>query len=117
MTKEQEEGMKFLKMIYGIMLENEINADIDHLVDLKDEILSLVVEHLIHLRGVSVELGVLARLNALVLGVAVPLAGSPAPLAHLLGLLPLRRLHPSLLVSYILMYATKTAPSSNFSWK
>ena len=25
MTKEQEEGMKFLKMIYGIMLENEIN--------------------------------------------------------------------------------------------
>ncbi len=25
MTKEQAEGMKFLKMIYGIMLENEIN--------------------------------------------------------------------------------------------
>ena len=67
--------------------------------ELQHEILSLVVEHLVHLGRVTVELGVLRGLDALILGIAVPLAGAPAPLAHLLGLLPASGLHPSVFVA------------------
>mmetsp|Transcript_27887 Transcript_27887/g.78151 ORF Transcript_27887/g.78151 Transcript_27887/m.78151 type:complete len:379 (+) Transcript_27887:324-1460(+) len=52
-------------------------------------------EGLVHLGGEAVEPGVLARLDSLVGGVAVPLAGSVLPGSHLGLWLPLRGLRPS----------------------
>lgn len=78
--------------------------------ELQNQVLVLIVEHIVHLRRVAIETSILRSLDSLILGVAVPLSSRPRPLTHLLGLLPAGRLHPAILVTYTSRTCTDCNP-------
>ena len=68
-----------------------------------------------HQRRETVKLGVLHRLYALVVFIAVPLAGRVLPRAHILRLLPFRGFDPSLLPGVVERFLKKHLPLTHAS--